>query len=514
MGATLFTIADDSVENQDVLADMVSELALNKEKKQVTSTSTLASYSATSLTTDQRYIKGATKSTTNLGDFSKSSKVLRDIKQQQNAEAGSGTKKLLKSAKSTVSAVALNLQSKISWKGTSSTTLTSQDIGSADVVSRSANTYPIDSTERIFRDRTCSIQLPASGPIQQFEANPINSRMLAHKRNLSAQEFRKYQPKAIAYKLEDYTIIRKIGSGGFAQVYLVKLKVASGGYYALKAITKKSIKELDLRTQLVNERAIHLPIKHNFIVELVQIFQTPAHVFFVLEYAACGDLFKALHQVKKFSENDARFYVCELCTVLEYLHSNHVVYRDIKPENILLDASGHIKVADFGLAKHLEKKTNSLCGTPDYVAPEILLEQFYSFQPDWWGVGVLAFELIVGKTPFYSTSIQGTYKNIMAGKIPWTKDISPPVRSVISKLLEPDMSFRLCCRQGITELEGQEWFKDVSWMVVKNRGLKPPFIPSIAKPEAYEEMMKDTAHDSRKIFDEEHQTKMADIAFE
>ncbi|KAJ3320757.1 camp-dependent protein kinase catalytic subunit [Boothiomyces sp. JEL0866] len=516
VGGTLCTITDDAVESQDILADMVSELALNKEKKKVSSNVTLSSKSTTSLAGDSKYIKSATKSISNLGDYNKSSKVLKDIKEQHSGEGGSShTRKLLKSAKSTVSAYALNIQTKLSGKGKSSSTLSSANSGSVESANSSPNAYSLSgTTERLFRERTGSVQLPQSAQIQQLESNPINSRLLSHKRNLSAQEFRKYQPKAITYKLEDYTIIRKIGSGGFAQVYLVKLKVASGGYYALKAITKKSIKELDLRTQLVNERAIHLPIRHNFIVELVQIFQTPAHVFFVLEYAACGDLFKALHQVKKFSENDARFYVCELCTVLDYLHSNHIAYRDIKPENILLDASGHIKVADFGLAKQLDRKTNSLCGTPDYVAPEILLEQFYSFQPDWWGVGVLAFELMVGKTPFYSTSIQGTYKNILAGKIPWTKDVSPAAKTVIAKFLDADMSFRLCCRHGITELEGQEWFKDVSWMVVKNRGLKPPFIPSIAKPETLEEMMKDTAHDSKKIFDEETQTKMADISFE
>ncbi|KAJ3309159.1 camp-dependent protein kinase catalytic subunit [Boothiomyces sp. JEL0838] len=516
IGSTLCTIMDDGLESQDILADMVSDLALNKEKKQISSTATLSAQSTTSLSGDSKYLKKGTKSISYLGECTKSSKLLADIKEQRNGEGGSSnTGKLLKSAKSTVSAYALNIQTKLSGKGKSSSTLTSAYSGSIESTTSPSNASPLAGTpDKLFRERTGSVQLPGSSQLKQLEANPINSHPLVHKRNLSAQEFRKYQPKTINYRLEDYNIIRKIGSGGFAQVYLVKLKVASGGYYALKAITKKSIKELDLRTQLVNERAVHLPIRHNFVVELVQIFQTPAHVFFVLEYAACGDLFKALHQVKKFSENDARFYVCELCTVLDYLHSNHIVYRDIKPENILLDANGHIKVADFGLAKRLERKTNSLCGTPDYVAPEILQEQFYTYQPDWWGVGVLAFELMVGKTPFYATSIQNTYKNILSGKIPWTAGISPAAKTVISKFLDPDMSFRLCCRHGITELEGQEWFKDVSWMVVKNRGLKPPFIPNITKPEALEEMMKGTTQDSKKIYDEENQTKMADISFE
>ncbi|KAJ3259215.1 camp-dependent protein kinase catalytic subunit [Boothiomyces macroporosus] len=484
IGSTLCTIMDDGLESQDILADMVSDLALNKGKKQISSTATLSAQSTTSLSGDSKYLKKGTKSISNLGECAKSSKLLTDIKEQRNGEGGSSnTRKLFKSAKSTVSAYALNIQTKLSGKGKSSSTLTSAYSGSIESTTSPSNASPLAGTpDKLFRERTGSVQLPGSSQLKQLEANPINSRLLAHKRNLSAQEFRKFQPKTINYRLEDYNIIRKIGSGGFAQVYLVKLKVASGGYYALKAITKKSIKELDLRTQLVNERAVHLPIRHNFVVELVQIFQTPAHVFFVLEYAACGDLYKALHQVK--------------------------------PENILLDANGHIKVADFGLAKRLERKTNSLCGTPDYVAPEILQEQFYTYQPDWWGVGVLAFELMVGKTPFYATSIQNTYKNILSGKIPWTADISPAAKTVISKFLDPDMSFRLCCRHGITELEGQEWFKDISWMVVKNRGLKPPFIPNITKPEALEEMMKSTTQDSRKIYDEENQTKMADITFE
>lgn len=285
--------------------------------------------------------------------------------------------------------------------------------------------------------------------------------------------------------LDDYYVIRRVGKGGFATVFLVRLKNSTGRYYALKVIKKSEVARLKQEKQIMNEKNILLELKHPLLIDLYNTFQSPCNLFMVLEFVAGGDLFTLLRKSKIFVEPQAKFYVCEVLTILEYLHSMKIVYRDLKPENILLDSTGHIKLADFGFAKRLTGTTSSFCGTPDYIAAEIIASRPYSFPVDWWSLGVLVFELTSGKTPFRAEDSEGIYTNIQNGKIQWVPEVAGPIKELCAALLENDPKKRLGFR-GAEEIKKAAWFAGIPWDKIGHRGVNPPVIPSSATPETLE----------------------------
>lgn len=195
--------------------------------------------------------------------------------------------------------------------------------------------------------------------------------------------------------LDDFDIKQTVGTGSFARVHLAKSKI-NQKYYAIKAIDKK---DLVTRRQLAhaqNERLILSSVSHPFVVKLWGTFQSESHVFLVMDYISGGELFRMIRKQKKFTEEQAKFYAAEVVLALEYLHSIDIAYRDIKPENILIDQRGHVKLTDFGFAKTVPHKTWTVCGTPDYLAPEIIRSKGYTKAVDWWGLGVLIFEMLTG----------------------------------------------------------------------------------------------------------------------
>nr|KAJ3418594.1 camp-dependent protein kinase catalytic subunit [Polyrhizophydium stewartii] len=285
--------------------------------------------------------------------------------------------------------------------------------------------------------------------------------------------------------LDDYYIIRRVGKGGFANVFLVRLKGSTGRYYALKAIKKSEVVRLKQEKQIMNEKNILMDLKHGLLVELYHTFQNQTHLFMIMEFVAGGDLFTFLRKSKLFAEPVAKFYICEVIIVLEYLHSKSVVYRDLKPENILLDSTGHIKLADFGFAKRLTTTTSSFCGTPDYIACEIVAAKPYTFTVDWWSLGVLVFELLSGKTPFRADNSEGIYNNIQSGRIQWVSQITGSIKDLVAGLLDQDPRRRLGAR-GAGEIKSSKWFADVNWEKIASRGVTPPLVPSYATPETIE----------------------------
>ncbi|KAJ1343446.1 hypothetical protein BSLG_002035 [Batrachochytrium salamandrivorans] len=236
---------------------------------------------------------------------------------------------------------------------------------------------------------------------------------------------------------------------------------STGRYYALKAIKKSEVVRLKQDKQIMNEKNILLDLKQSLLVELYHTFQNSTHLFMVMEFVAGGDLFTFLRKSKMFAEPLAKFYICEVTIVLEYLHGKNVVYRDLKPENILLDSTGHIKLADFGFAKRLTTTTASFCGTPDYIASEIVAAKPYTYTVDWWSLGVLVFELMSGKTPFRAETSEGIYTNIQNGRVQWVPQITGPVKDLVSGLLDQDTRRRLGAR-GATEIKAMRWFADVT----------------------------------------------------
>jgi serine/threonine protein kinase len=194
---------------------------------------------------------------------------------------------------------------------------------------------------------------------------------------------------------------------------------------------------------------------------------------------------------RKFTEDHARFYICEIVVVLEYLHRNKVVHRDLKPENVMIDADGHCKLADFGFSRRLTTRAHSFLGTPEYTAAEIVAEQPYNFSVDWWALGVLTFELVSGQTPFRDINGEADcsqiYDNIGERNIQWTEDHVGAVKDLCSNLLQTDPSLRLGSK-GSEEIKEAEWFGGIQWGKVK-KSSKAPYIPSVISPKDLEESL-------------------------
>ncbi|KAF9273553.1 camp-dependent protein kinase catalytic subunit, partial [Mortierella alpina] len=183
----------------------------------------------------------------------------------------------------------------------------------------------------------------------------------------------------------------------------------------------------------------------------------------------------------RFPEHVARFYTCEVLLALEYLHSHAVIYRDLKPENLLLDSMGHIKITDFGFAKHVpQNMTWTLCGTPDYLAPEIIQSKGYGKAVDWWSMGVLMFEMCAGFPPFFDEDHIKLYGKIMAGKVKYPSHFQPALKDLLKRLLTADLTKRYGnLRGGATDIKNHPWFEGVNWDLVYSRQIEAPYRPTI-----------------------------------
>ncbi|CAD8089331.1 unnamed protein product [Paramecium sonneborni] len=235
--------------------------------------------------------------------------------------------------------------------------------------------------------------------------------------------------------LKDFEFIRCIGVGGFSKVYLVREK-KTGLFYAMKLIEKKPIMQQNKQNIIQNERDIMYNLNHPFIVKMQYAFESRRYLVFVLEYCSGGELFYLLRKVKRMSEEEAFFYFAEICLGMKNLHDNNIIYRDIKPENILIDFDGHIRIADFGLSKpHMENEdvAYSFCGSPEYMAPEMLLKQGHTLQLDLYCLGALLYELITGLPPFYSRNTDEIYQRILNQKLSFPSQL--PMSQLLKDLL-------------------------------------------------------------------------------
>lgn len=176
----------------------------------------------------------------------------------------------------------------------------------------------------------------------------------------------------------------------------------------------------------------------------------------------------------------ALFYITEIVLALEYLHRQKIAYRDLKPENLLVAADGHLKITDFGFAKRIEDRTFTLCGTPEYLAPEIIMSVGHNLGVDWWALGILVFEMLAGYPPFYDQNPYEVYRKITIGHFEFPPQISINARKLISGLLEHDLSKRLgCMKAGAGDVKDHIWFKGVDWMMVRQKKIQPPWVPEL-----------------------------------
>ncbi|KAF7298980.1 Non-specific serine/threonine protein kinase [Mycena indigotica] len=292
-----------------------------------------------------------------------------------------------------------------------------------------------------------------------------------------------YQPMTQSLSIEDFELITVIGKGSFGKVMQVRKRDTSR-IYALKTIRKMHIVNRNEITHTLAERLVLAQVNSPFIVPLKFGFQSEQKLYLVLAFVNGGELFHHLQREQRFNEERARFYSAELLLALEHLHELDVVYRDLKPENILLDFTGHIALCDFGLCKlnmKADDKTNTFCGTPEYLAPEILNGHGYNKAIDWWTLGVLLYEMLAGLPPFYDEVTDRMYEKILNDPLVFPPEIGPEARSILTQLLDRDPTQRLGVN-GASEIKKHPFFASMDFKLLSQKKLQPPFKPNVTSP--------------------------------
>jgi serine/threonine protein kinase len=208
--------------------------------------------------------------------------------------------------------------------------------------------------------------------------------------------------------------------------------------------------------------------------------QDNKYIYIVLELINGGELFTYLRSEGKFTQDQSIFYAGQITLVFEYLHSMNIIYRDLKPENILIDVTGYLKLTDFGFAKVCETRTYTLCGTPNYLAPEVILNKGHGKSVDWWTLGILMYEMLVGIDPFNDEEPLNIYKNILGGKIKFPSSVDSNAKSIIRHLVDPDLSKRYGnLKNGVKDIKEHRFFKKLDWSSLLAMSIKPPYTPKI-----------------------------------
>jgi len=284
------------------------------------------------------------------------------------------------------------------------------------------------------------------------------------------------------YCLDDFDILCVLGQGAFGKVFQVRRK-DDGKVFAMKVMRKDHIIERDHAEYIRTEKAIMTRVVHPYIVTLKGSFQTDHKLYLILDFVNGGHLFFQLRKQGTFSEDLCRLYAAELVLALAHLHSMDIVHRDLKPENVLLDNEGHIRVTDFGLAKPIKtgQRSNSLIGTMEYMAPEILKASGHGKEVDWWSLGVLVFEMLTGLPPFQASANEALKKKVLTQKVKMPAFISKDARSLLTGLLTRDPDKRLGFGpSGAKEIMAHPFFKGVNWNALLARQIPSPFTPQIA----------------------------------
>uniref|UniRef100_A0A673YFZ1 protein kinase C n=1 Tax=Salmo trutta TaxID=8032 RepID=A0A673YFZ1_SALTR len=284
--------------------------------------------------------------------------------------------------------------------------------------------------------------------------------------------------------LQDFRLIAVLGRGHFGKVLLSEYK-KTGSIYAIKALKKGDIVARDEVESLMCEKRIFETVNvshHPFLVNLFACFQTPEHVCFVMEYTAGGDLMMHIH-ADVFTEPRAVFYSACVVLGLQFLHDHKIVYRDLKLDNLLLDTDGYVKIADFGLCKEgmgYMDRTSTFCGTPEFLAPEVLTDTSYTRAVDWWGLGVLVYEMLVGESPFPGDDEEEVFDSIVNDEVRYPRFLSTEAIAIMRRLLRRNPERRLGSgEKDADEIKKQPFFRGLDWEALLQRKLPPPFVPSI-----------------------------------
>eukprot|EP01156_Anaeramoeba_ignava_P002065 Anaeramoba_ignava/a217456_118.p1 GENE.a217456_118~~a217456_118.p1 ORF type:complete len:356 (-),score=95.56 a217456_118:178-1245(-) len=300
--------------------------------------------------------------------------------------------------------------------------------------------------------------------------------------------FKKKKPYVSAITLNDFNIQSLIGQGQSANVFQVEQK-NNGQLFAMKVMEKNWITKNKQVVNVKNERDVLAQSKNPFLVKLHHCFQSNSHVFLIMDLVQGGELYHHLNREEEvFTEQRVKFYAAELICALESLHKEGIAYRDLKPENILIGSDGHIRLTDFGLvkmniSKKKDGKTSTFCGTPEYLAPEILKDEGYGKAVDWWSLGILIYEMLVGLPPFYSENLNVMYQKILTAPLKFPPGLSLSVRGLISELLNRDPAKRLGSGgDDSSPIKKHKFFEKLDWEKVFNKEMTPTFKPEVKNP--------------------------------
>jgi serine/threonine protein kinase len=277
----------------------------------------------------------------------------------------------------------------------------------------------------------------------------------------------------------DFVPGKTLGTGAFGRVRFVTYK-ATSNHYALKTLKKAAIIKMKQVDHIISEKTILVTLKHPFIVNMYGSFHDTRYIYMLLEYIVGGEFFTHLRKEGRFDNDRSLFYAAQIASIFEYCHSKNIVYRDLKPENILINADGYVKLTDFGFAKVIEHRTYTLCGTPEYIAPEVLLNKGHGKPVDWWTLGILIYEMVVGYPPFVDEDPMGIYQKILSGKIVFPKLFDKNAKGLVKKLLTADLGKRYGnLKNGVEDIKQHKWFKEVNWGDLLEKKLAAPFKPIV-----------------------------------
>ncbi|XP_054724769.1 cGMP-dependent protein kinase, isozyme 2 forms cD4/T1/T3A/T3B-like isoform X2 [Uloborus diversus] len=301
---------------------------------------------------------------------------------------------------------------------------------------------------------------------------------------------RRVDEEFLKLKLSDLRVVVTLGVGGFGRVELVQIANDPVKAFALKVMKKAQIVETRQQQHIMSEKNIMEEVDCDFIVKLYRTFKDRKYLYMLMECCLGGELWTILRDKGNFDDNTTRFYTACVVEAFAYLHARNIIYRDLKPENMILDTQGYVKLVDFGFAKKLQngRKTWTFCGTPEYVAPEIILNRGHDISADYWSLGVLMFELLTGTPPFTGPDPMKTYNIILKGidAIEFPRIISRNAMALIKKLCRDNPAERIGYQKGgIQDIQKHKWFDGFYYDGLRTRTLVPPIIPQVRSPIDY-----------------------------